>query len=50
MEVSHLERITIRIDEVERELLMEYAEENDLTVSQIIRRLIKEFLDEQFER
>jgi hypothetical protein len=33
MEVSHLERITIRIDEVERELLMEYAEENDTTIS-----------------
>ena len=45
-----MERITIRIDEVERELLMEYAEENDTTISQIIRRLIKQFLDEQFER
>ncbi len=45
-----MERITIRIDEIERELLMEYAEDNDTTISQIIRRLIKQFLDEQFER
>ena len=42
--------MTIRLDEVEKELLQEYAEENDMTISQIIRRLIKEFLDEKFER
>lgn len=45
-----MERITIRLDEVEKELLQEYAEENGTTVSQVIRRLIKEFLDEKFER
>ena len=50
MEVNHVERITIRLDEVEKELLQEYAEENDTTVSQVIRRLIKEILDEKFER
>jgi hypothetical protein len=33
MEVSCLEKITIRIDEIEKELLQEYAEENDTTVS-----------------
>jgi predicted transcriptional regulator len=43
-------KITIRIDEIEKELLQEYAEEQDMSVSQIIRRLIKEFLDEQFQR
>lgn len=43
-------KITIRIDEIEKELLQEYAEERDMTVSQIIRRLIKEFLDQEFER
>lgn len=42
--------MTIRLDEVEKELLQEYAEEHDMTISQIIRRLIKEFLDEQYER
>lgn len=45
-----MERITIRLDEVEKELLQDYAEENDTTISQVIRRLIKEFLDEKFER
>ena len=42
--------MTIRLDEVEKELLQEYAEEHDMTISQIIRRLIKELLDEQYER
>ena len=42
--------MTIRLDEVEKELLQEYAEEHDMTISQIIRSLIKEFLDEKFER
>ena len=45
-----MEKITIRIDDVEKELLQEYAEDQDTTISQIIRRLIKEFLDEHYER
>lgn len=45
-----MERITIRLDEVEKELLQEYAEDKDITISQIIRRLIKEFLDKEFQR
>ena len=39
--------ITVRIDEIEKQLLQEYAEDNDVTVSQIIRKLIKEFIDEK---
>ena len=39
--------LTLRIDEIEKQLLQEYAEEHDLTVSQIIRRLIKELLDKE---
>jgi predicted transcriptional regulator len=50
MEVILLSRITIRLDEIEKELLQEYAEEQDTTISQIIRRLIKEFLDDKFDR
>lgn len=50
MEVILLSRITIRLDEIEKELLQEYAEEQDTTISQIIRRLIKEFLDDKFNR
>ena len=42
--------ITIKIDDIEKQLLQEYAEDNDLTVSWVIRRLIKEFLDEKFDR
>ena len=42
--------LTIRIDDIEKELLQDYAEDHDTTVSQIIRRLIKEFLDKEFER
>ena len=45
-----MDKITIRIDEIEKELLQEYAEETDTTVSQIIRRLIKQFLDDQIGR
>ena len=37
-------------DEIEKELLQEYAEEYDMTVSQIIRRLIKDFLDAEIGR
>lgn len=43
-------KISIRLDEVEKELLQEIAEDQDMTISQIIRRLIKEYLDEQYER
>lgn len=45
-----MERITIRLDEIEKELLQECAEEQGVTISQIIRRLIKKFLDEHYER
>ena len=45
-----MEKISIRLDEVEKELLQESAEEDGVTISQIIRRLIKEYLDEKYER
>ena len=43
-------KISIRLDEIEKELLQEYAEDQGVTISQIIRRLIKEFLDKQYDR
>lgn len=43
-------KISIRLDEIEKELLQEYAEEQGMTISQVIRRLIKKFLDEYYER
>ena len=45
-----MEKISIRLDEVEKELLQESEEEEGVTVSQIIRRIIKEYLDEKYER
>lgn len=41
--------ITIRIDEKEKEKLQEIADVNDLTLSQIVRRAIKEFLAKETE-
>lgn len=36
--------ISIRIEETEKEALQEFAQENDLSVSQVVRKAIKEFL------
>ena len=36
--------ITIRIDEKEKENLQKIAEEQDLTLSQVVRRAIKEYI------
>lgn len=39
--------ISIRIDEKEKELLNKYADENDLSMSQVVRKAIKEFLKDK---
>ena len=36
--------ISIRIEETEKEALQQSAQENDLSVSQVVRKAIKEFL------
>ena len=36
--------ITIRLEEVEKQAIAQYAHENDLSMSQVIRRAVKEFL------
>ena len=36
--------ITIRIEEIEKEALQKFAKENDLSISQVVRRAIKDFL------
>lgn len=38
-------KISFRISIDEKEALMEFAENNDLTISQIIRRAVKQFLE-----
>ena len=42
--------ITIKIDDIEKQLLQEYAEDHDLTISQVIRCLIKKLLDDHYDR
>lgn len=39
--------ISIRIDEIEKESLQEYAELHDLTVSWVVRKAIKDFLSKE---
>ncbi len=39
--------ITVRLSEDEKKALQTYAEENDLTLSQIVRRAIKSFLEKK---
>jgi len=39
--------ITIRLDEKEKEILIAMAQKNDLSLSQVVRRAIKEFLEKQ---
>lgn len=41
--------ISIRIDDNDKETLQNYANENDLSVSQIIRKAIREFLNKEKE-
>lgn len=36
--------ISIRIEDNEKEILQKYAKDNDLSVSQVIRKAIKDFL------
>ena len=38
-------KMSIRIDLEDKEALAKYAKDNDLTMSQLIRRMIKEFLE-----
>ena len=39
--------ITIRIEENEKLAIQEYAQKNDLSMSQIIRKAIKELLNKE---
>lgn len=43
--VNCLTTITIRIEESEKEALQKIAKEQDLSVSQVVRRAIKDFLN-----
>lgn len=41
--------LSIRIEDNDKEALQKYANENDLSVSQVIRKAIKEFLNKEKE-
>lgn len=42
--------ITIRLEESEKQAIAEYAEANDLSMSQVVRRALKEYLAKQEEK
>lgn len=39
--------ITIRIDDAEKVAIQKYADEHDLSMSWVIRKAVKEFLDKE---
>ena len=41
--------ITIRLDETEKQAIAQYADENDLSMSQVVRRALKLFFAEEQE-
>ena len=41
--------LSIRIEDNDKEALQKYANKNDLSVSQVIRKAIKEFLSKEKE-
>lgn len=41
--------LSIRVEDNDKEALQKYANENDLSVSQVIRKAIKEFLSKEKE-
>ena len=38
--------ISVRLEDSEKELLKEYSDKNDLSMSQVIRKAIKELIQE----
>ena len=45
MAKDKLIQIASRIDEEEKQAIVKYCDENDITVSQLIRKAIKEYLE-----
>lgn len=43
--MDEMDKMSIRIDAEDKAALLTYAKENDLTMSQVIRRIIKDFLN-----
>lgn len=47
MEKKETAKLSIIISVEEKDMIQTYAEENDLSMSQVIRRAIKEFLNKE---
>ena len=45
--MSEISSISIRLSAEEKEALAKYAQEHDLTMSQVVRRALKDFLEKQ---
>lgn len=39
--------ISVKMEEAEKEALQKYAKENDLSVSQVVRKALREFIQKE---
>lgn len=39
--------VSVRMEDAEKDALQKYAEENDLTMSQVIRKAVREFIQKE---
>ncbi len=39
--------ISVKMEEAEKEVLQKYAKENDLSVSQVVRKALREFIQKE---
>lgn len=49
MENNKIGKVSIRLDPKDKAALVAYAKANDLTMSQVIRRIIKDFLNNLYK-
>lgn len=47
VEKEDMGKMSIRLEQEDKNALVRYAKENDLSVSQVLRRIIKDFLKDK---
>lgn len=47
VEKEDMGKMSIRLEQEDKDALVKYAKENDLSVSQVLRRIIKDFLKDK---
>lgn len=47
VEKEGMGKMSIRLEQEDKDALVKYAKENDLSVSQVLRRIIKDFLKDK---